>query len=240
MLGHVGSYPYHGPMELTDPQRRTLDQLIGTERSALVPGGPPAAAARSDRGGRARARAARSAVAGEGEAERPRALRGEVPRHHLRGGAAVRALREERVGRAAAQGHRGGGGQPRPAGRARRRGGGGRADARTRGAVPGVLGRPDRARAGRRPHGGGATRDPLPGVLPAAQGASPGARARQRAAGEGRVARGRSRALRTDRPRPGAAGPAGSHACHAARHRPEDRERLSRVRRGHALLRARS
>ena len=30
MLGHVGPYPYHGRMELTDPQRRTLDRLIGT------------------------------------------------------------------------------------------------------------------------------------------------------------------------------------------------------------------
>ena len=31
MLGHVGSVPYHDAMLLTDPQRRTLDRLIGTE-----------------------------------------------------------------------------------------------------------------------------------------------------------------------------------------------------------------
>jgi hypothetical protein len=31
LLGHVGSVPYHDAMLLTDPQRRTLDRLIGTE-----------------------------------------------------------------------------------------------------------------------------------------------------------------------------------------------------------------
>jgi hypothetical protein len=35
MLGHVGSVPYHDAMLLTDPQRRTLDRLIGTEERPI-------------------------------------------------------------------------------------------------------------------------------------------------------------------------------------------------------------
>ena len=36
-LGHVGSYPYHARVELTDPQRRTLEQLIGTDPRPTFP-----------------------------------------------------------------------------------------------------------------------------------------------------------------------------------------------------------
>ena len=77
-LGHVGASPSMLRMQLTDPQRRTLDQLIGTGERPVFPADLAAAAPRPDRGGRPRARARRAAVARQGEAQRPRPVRGHL------------------------------------------------------------------------------------------------------------------------------------------------------------------
>ena len=180
-LGHVGSYPYHAGMQLTDPQRRTLEQLIGTEARPTFP---------VDLCQRLRDRIEEAvrelelpdaAVAGQGEAHGPRALRGEVRRGCLGGGAAVRALGQERRGRALAQGDRGGGGGARGAATPIRS---------RRVAADRLVEREERfaeywrgldAHGSRRgPDGGRKARDHVPGVVPAAQGAAPRADAHPR------------------------------------------------------------
>ena len=185
------------------------------------------------------ARAPRDAVARQGEDHRPRAMRGQVRGQLERRGAGVRTLAEERRGRADARaievevGARDGldpheVATRRPTALVDR-------EERFAEYWRGLAG----ARAGRRADGGRAPRHAVPGVVPAAEASCARARAdrascrceAELSGGElalsGRIdlVLGRSRS---------SSSPCGP----PARDRPEDRRRLPRVRRGHAVLRA--
>ena len=101
------STAYHARVQLTDPQRRTLERLIGTGERPTFP---------ADLAQRLRDRIEEAVRElelreplwlGKEKLNEHSALRGTVPGRRQRRGAAVRALVQERRRRAAAQGHRG-------------------------------------------------------------------------------------------------------------------------------------
>ena len=229
MLGHVGLGAYHDAMLLTDPQRRTLDRLIGTADRPVF-----AADLRQrlvDRIEERRGSSSSRSRSGWGRKPSISSLAARGVRRPARGrGSTVRAFRPHRGRGPRPQGHRGG--RRSATGWNRMRS----PSPRPTGWPSGKSGSPStggdaRPRAGRVADGGRPEGHLFQGSFPPVARAPPRDGAGHGAAGEGAAPRRGPHPVREDRPGARGSGPAGTESGHAAGGRPEDRRRWPSTRR---------